>query len=272
MLCFRSSAQESEPEPSLQHGSAAAPAWLSPSLRSDPTGDCSAYEMKFTLPKSQCQQLLAWAEAHLKLDPHCHSSGDAMPGYQVTSLYFDTPAWDVLYRRPGYDIHKYRLRRYGQDATIHAERKSKRDGRVWKHRTAISPASETETSWFAEEATALHLKPVCLMTYQRTAYLGHGPHGALRLTLDQALRGEPYSGQELAPVCAGVELFPEQFVLELKYLQSLPTLFKELIEATQLTVTGFSKYRNYVRQSGLAPSCDNALSSHIHKGSTCPNG
>ena len=110
------------------------PSWVSPSLAALPDGAVPAFELKFLVPEPVAAAVEAWAAGHLAADPH---ADPAAGGYQVTSLYFDTDRLDVCRRADGYDVHKHRVRRYGTEPTAHLERKSKRDGRVWKHRTAV---------------------------------------------------------------------------------------------------------------------------------------
>src|SRR5438105_5925689 len=108
--------------------------WASPSLAAVPGGAIPAYEFKCLVPEGVARGVEAWAAAHLAPDPH---ADPARGGYRVTSVYFDTQQFDV-YRRSGSACggHKHRARRYGAEPTAHLERKSKRDGRVWKYRTA----------------------------------------------------------------------------------------------------------------------------------------
>src|SRR5439155_22125195 len=101
--------------------------------------DGAAYELKFLLDETRAQDVEAWAELRLALDPH---SDPALGGAsRTTSLYFDTPELDVYHRAPSYRRRKFRVRRYGSAPEVFLERKSKWGDRVAKPRTAV-PAAE----------------------------------------------------------------------------------------------------------------------------------
>ena len=230
------------------------PNWLSPSLSAMPNGSgTAAYEMKFGVTEDQARQLQTWATGHLELDPHA----DGDNGYQITSVYFDTPAFDVFRKQPGYDVNKYRLRRYGLTPTVHLERKSKQDGRSWKCRESMDlcelarPRNEWPVSWFKQELDQLQLQPMCLATYQRLAYLGTSSNGSIRLTMDRKAFGRVQSDHDLTPALDGFPLVTDLVIVEFKYLSSLPSLFKSAIEQLQLQPTGVSKFRRCLRAAGL---------------------
>jgi hypothetical protein len=165
-----------------------------------------------------------------------------------------------VYRRtPGFEVHKYRARRYGTEPTVHLERKSKSEGRVWKCRGTLPladlarPMAEWPVSWFASDVAGLGLAPVCGVTYRRSAYIGESPTGNVRLTLDREAWGVPAAHLSLDPLTAGIPLLSDAVVVELKFLSTLPALFKTLVERFQLQPTGISKYRRCVRAAGLCP-------------------
>ena len=72
--------------------------------------------------------LLAGAELVWKAGPH----GDE---YRITSLYFDTAAFDVLHARGSFGRSKYRVRRYGASEVVYLERKLRKPGLLHKRRT-----------------------------------------------------------------------------------------------------------------------------------------
>ncbi len=236
------------------------PAWLSPSLSATPDGSRPAFEMKFAVTPAVADDLQVWAASHLTHDPHA----DPVHGYLITSTYFDTPAFDVFRRTPGFDVNKYRARRYGTDPTVHLEKKSKADGRVWKCRGTMpladlsQPLAHWPVSWFASDVTGLGLRPVCAVSYRRSAFIGDSPSGSVRMTLDRAAFGLPTTTISLDPIAAGTQLLTDLVVVELKFLTSLPALFKDAVERFQLQPTGVSKYRRCVRAAGLATEPEGA--------------
>jgi hypothetical protein len=231
----------------------ARPVWLSPSLVATPDGSRPAFELKFAVPPATADALQGWAVDRLQRDPH----SDPEFGYLITSTYYDTPAYDVFRRATGFDVHKYRARRYGTEPTVHLERKSKADGRVWKVRGTMpladlgKPLAEWGVGWFASDVAGLGLRPVCAVSYRRSAFVGDSPCGGVRLTIDRSAWGVPAAGVSLDPVTAGTALLSDVVVVELKFLAALPVLFKEAVEKFQLRPTGVSKYRRCVRAAGL---------------------
>lgn len=230
------------------------PAWLSPSLAATADGVRPAFEMKFAVAPAVADELQAWAAERLKHDPH----SDPTHGYLITSTYFDTPTFDVFRRKPGYDVHKYRVRRYGTEPTVHLEKKSKADGRVWKCRGTmplaelVRPMTCWAVDWFSADVAGLGLRPVCVVSYRRSAFIGESGGGSVRLTLDRAAFGVPTTAVSVEPISAGTPLLSDVVVVELKFLAGLPGLFKEAVEQFRLQPTGVSKYRRCVRAARLA--------------------
>src|SRR5262245_6846348 len=106
--------------PAGQNGSPHA----SPSLDRLRADGPRAFEFKFLLDPAQALEVEARLAAGLSLDPHADEANGN--GYQVTTLYCDTPQWDVFHRQGRYRLFKLRLRRYGQAEHVFLERKAKR--------------------------------------------------------------------------------------------------------------------------------------------------
>lgn len=218
-----------------------------------------AYEMKFLLAEPQTREVEAMLRGHLALDPH---ADPALGAYRVTSVYFDTPAFDVYRRTADHRGHKFRIRRYGADPTVYLERKTKRNGQVWKRRSATQlaelahltdgHADEWPGAWFAWHLTAGDLRPVCRVTYERTAFVGAGPDGPIRLTLDRAARGLASSSpRQVEPFAGGLPLLDGEVIAEFKFLTAMPPLFKTVIGALRLAPSSVSKYRRCAEAAGL---------------------
>jgi hypothetical protein len=221
-----------------------------------------AYEVKFLLSEEQARAVEAMVRGRLAPDPH----GDPALGgaYRITSLYTDTPGFDVFRRVGDYGRSKFRVRRYGAGGPVFVERKDKNGDKVRKCRASV-PASDLTIlahgaaptdwvgGWFHQQLAARRLAPVCRITYERVAYLGAAEGGAVRLTFDRRVRGELASGWELVPVGASAELLPGQVVCEFKYRLTMPLLFKEIVRALGLNPAACSKYRRFVRAAGIAP-------------------
>lgn len=236
------------------------PAALSPSLWKD--RETPAFELKFQLFVDQARAIAAWAANYLQLDPHADPARENT--YLVHGLYFDTPAFDVYQRSPGYKKRKYRLRRYGDNSPIFLEQKRKANGKVAKRRVQIA---ETEIErlrqipcdtdwmghWFHRRIARRQLQPSCLISYERQAFFGHNSEGPLRLTLDRNVRSQMADDWNVKPILEGPVMLPDQILLELKYRRQVPSLFKALMQDFGLNPGPLSKYRLAIQSSGRAP-------------------
>jgi len=241
--------------PGIQSESAnkSEPAWL-------------AFELKFVIAEEVAREVQRWAAQHLEADPYA----DLRTGmYETTTLYLDTPALDVLNRTPGFRRRKFRMRRYGDSGPIHLERKSRSKDTVRKRRTTISefelsrlagplaemPAANCATEWagdwFHQRIALRDLRPTCMVTYNRAAFMKLGSQGVMRLTLDRHIRGVPSNCWQLTPVHGRNELLPGQVVCELKFRDTMPHLFKQLVNDLKLTPGSVSKYRRLMQAAGF---------------------
>lgn len=219
-----------------------------------------AFEMKFVVPEADARAAEQQLRPHLALDPHADPSrGNA---YRITSVCFDTPNFDVYYRTDGQRARKFRIRRYGEERLVFLERKTKRSQQVRKRRVGVpqaelgwldgAAAPDWPGLWFARRLELRGLRPVCRITYERTAYVGSGPGGPVRVTFDRGARGREAAGPNPEPFAGGPALLDDEVILEFKFLGALPALFKDAIEGLRLTPRAGSKYRRCVDALGLA--------------------
>jgi len=210
-----------------------------------------ATELKFVLEPALAARVRQWARTYLAPDPH--GAGPDGDEYLTTSLYFDTEHLHVFRRRGSFGRSKYRIRRYGEADTAFLERKLREPTVLAKRRTLVplaglerldqSPALDAWSGgWFQARLTARQLRPVCQVSYRRTARLLDSGGGQVRLTLDDALVAQPTSVIRFredrgAPVLAGRQ------ILELKFRHQPPAIFKRLVEEFALTPSPASKYR-----------------------------
>lgn len=246
---------QAEPECRFELPDLASAAW--PSHASPPQP--AAYELKFLVNENRASDVITWARQNLRHDPNVDPLlGDS---YQISSLYFDTPALDTFYRRRPFRRAKYRLRRYGAEAVFYLERKRKAGDRVQKQRTQIRPADLAQSSntngllpWldgFAPRARTKDLQPLCQVNYQRAAYIGGSSEDPLRLTLDQQLCCWPATETTFADLPRLTPLLSGQRVLELKYCGRVPALFKRAMHELNLDPKPVSKYRLSVEALNL---------------------
>jgi hypothetical protein len=217
------------------------------STRETRSGAC---ELKFLVDRPVGVRIRDWARARLPPDPH--GTGPDADEYDVTSLYFDTARRDVFFRRGSFGRSKYRVRRYGHSDLIFLERKLRKPGLLHKRRTltaiddlrrlAADPEHAWPGHWFHRRLLARRLQPVCSLTYSRVARVAERASGAIRVTIDDGIR---VHGIERLAFETGTDLpvLAQHMVVEVKFRESLPGIFKELIETFKLVPTASSKYR-----------------------------
>jgi hypothetical protein len=217
-------------------------------------------EIKFVVDAATGGRIREWARARLAPDPH--GAGPSADEYRVSSLYFDTAARDVFNRRGSYGRSKYRIRRYHDEPSVFLERKLRTGARLSKRRTTIDigglpllagerPLNGNATAWFLRRIAVRGLQPVCQVSYHRMARMT--PDGLARVTLDRTMHGvatEAFSfdSRPVTPLLDGT------MILELKYRQVLPAVFKQLVEEFSLQPQRSSKYRVAAGILGLVPT------------------
>ena len=238
-----------------------APKLVSPSLTGAGEGPL-AYEMKFLVSAAQAERIQHWAKQQLGVDPYANAARN--DSYETTTLYLDTPQFSVYHRTPGFRRRKYRVRRYNTANTIFMECKIRRGDEVSKHRCSL-PLEEVArfdqpavaVSWLgAEYHQALlerALRPACLMTYERSAYLSSERAGPLRLTLDRQIRGVPCDAWNATPLANGTPILCDEVICELKFRDTMPLLFKQLVAEFHLEPAAVSKYRRMMAALGCLP-------------------
>ncbi len=211
-----------------------------------------ASELKFMVPRARAPQIRDWARERLAPDPN--ADGESGDGYQIRSLYFDTEHFDVFHRQGSFGRSKYRIRRYGPSELVFLERKLKTRGLVSKRRSLvkideINRLAKAEVDahwtgcWYHQRLLVRSLRPVCEISYYRTARVSMTSLGPIRLTLDDRIRASIINGMALNGEHEGVTLAADHLILELKYLVEMPVLFKLLVEEFALNPQPVSKYR-----------------------------
>lgn len=222
---------------------------ISPSLQ---TLGRWANEVKFAVSPEQAVEVLDWASYHMVEDIHCQA---AEGGYLTTTLYLDTPEFGVYHKIKGCRVSKHRIRRYGDSDRIYLEQKRKRGSRVTKRRVEadaellknLCPCclpDNAPQAWFCHAIERKDLHPVALVSYQRTAFNALVGPDAVRLTLDREILARPCRDWKVERVYEGLAVNPNTWVLEIKFPDALPVLFKRLLEEHKLVQSGFSKYRS----------------------------
>jgi VTC domain-containing protein len=220
-------------------------------------------ELKFIVSHDAATAVRQWARSELAPDPHAVRFGG--DGYQTSSLYFDTEDLALYFRRGSYARAKYRVRSYNQADTVFLERKMKAAGRVLKRRSQVlreelillkDPNAGWAGRWFARRLQLRQLRPICQITYNRTARVGDL---GVRLTIDERLSA---SQTDSITFCRnrGIDVLPRQAILELKYRGEPPAVFQQFIREFGLEPHAMSKYRMSIGALGL--SRDKAVALH----------
>jgi hypothetical protein len=210
-----------------------------------------AREIKFLITVEMGLHIQEWARSNLEPDPS--GLGQCGDQYATTSLYYETPGFDVFHQKDSYGRAKYRIRRYGLDNYIFLERKFRTDRLLAKRRTSVpleglqrlgEPEADRgwEGYWFHRRILTRGLKPLVQVSYDRTARCGSAPMGPIRLTIDTNLRVLPLPDRAFLPG-VGLPLIGGQCILELKYVQDVPVVFKQLVERYAISPGRVSKYR-----------------------------
>jgi hypothetical protein len=151
------------------------------------------------------------------------------------------------------------VRRYGGGELVHLERKKRQGDRVRKRREVLPLPELARLSdpdgagtWFGRRIGERGLRPVCWVTYARTAFVGAATTGPVRLTLDRDIAGAAASDWTVPVREDGLELLPGKTILELKFRSALPGLFHELLGTLPGLARGGSKYGRCVEAWHLA--------------------
>ncbi len=236
----------------------------SPSLRPAGLHAPPSYELKYVLTELEAASLEAGFSRWMSLDPHADAALDH--SYRISTIYTDTPRRDVFHRAPQHRRTKFRIRRYGDSATVFLERKTKRGRQVSKNRVAVdlhqlsqlSPLPGRDWSvvdWpgaaYGARLRRRGLEPVCAVSYLRRAYFSVGDEGRMRVTFDRELAGQPVAGWSFDGVAPPEQLARGMVVCEFKFRGAMPVAFKRAIGALGLLPGGFSKYRGCMTTLGL---------------------
>jgi hypothetical protein len=210
-----------------------------------------AAEIKFLVPRSTGVRIRDWVRRYLTPDPH--GSGPSGDEYGITTVYLDTPEYDVFHRRRSFGRSKYRIRKYGAAGAVFLERKLRRPGMLTKRRTLVDEplltrleGAEVEGwpgAWFHRRILLRHLQPVCQISYHRIARQSDSASGPIRLTLDEGLQVTRANQFAFSSGVEGLRVLDQQMILELKFRSDVPALFKRLVEEFDLRPQTASKYR-----------------------------
>ena len=226
-------------------------------------GQDKRIELKYSIDESLAQAVREWACEHLGVDPHCCET--LIDSYDVNTLYLDSPELDLYHRTGVVGSTKHRIRRYGQEEMLWLECKRKKQDVVRKSRTAVPESEVLERlpleprgaedvwcgEWFAERVAKRKLIPTVQVHYRRFARMATLDNQSLRLTIDSQLQASRITGWHDSLIASRssdacrVDISPAH-ILELKFHNHTPVLFKQLLCQFALPTSSFSKYRTAV--------------------------
>jgi hypothetical protein len=250
---------------------------MNPPASNDDVHAEGGYEMKFLVPDVAVDGVLAWARANL-VPGRCFAAGGPERNgntdcpIHISSLYFDTPDFDIYYRIGKMGRRKYRMRRYDDGRVVYLERKTKSKGQVRERCSAID-RDEIERledrhenpdwngNWFHRDLLRWQLEPVCRIDYERLSYAGIVEGQAIRLTADRGVHCTPVSLMTFtegnAPANSVTDL--NESIIEIRFPDALPSPLKVLLRDLNLTPRGVSKYRLGMEACGLVTTIDSRV-------------
>ena len=210
-----------------------------------------AREIKFLTTLEMRPKIVAWSRANL--EPDGFGSGDYKDEYTTSSLYFETPRFDVYRREESYGRSKYRVRRYGTAPIIFVERKFRTERLLAKRRTTVPLAELARLAepradpawagyWFHRRILLRDLQPLIQLSYDRVARVGQSSTGQLRMTIDSNLRVLPMPDRAFLSA-VGMPVVEDKCIIEVKYRMQLPAIIKSLAATFGLEVQKMSKFR-----------------------------
>jgi SPX domain protein involved in polyphosphate accumulation len=221
------------------------------------------YELKYVIHVFQKKALVEDLRHFVELDSH----GDVRGRYPVTSLYYDSPGFD-FYRSKVDGIRfrrKVRLRVYPAggpgavtDGMVEIKQRINRTVQKRRVRLPLDRAYELcegdlEVDSFSglDRETAsevqyivrtMQLRPVCVISYHRQAFVGSRYEPGLRITFDTSLKSRTHGLRVEEKAVNHYFLSPSWCILEVKVNDFIPTWVNALLAKHGCMLQRVSKY------------------------------
>jgi SPX domain protein involved in polyphosphate accumulation len=229
------------------------------------------FELKYVVTKRDLDRLRPELASYMVRDPFADETGS----YTLSSLYYDSPNLDCYWAKlDGLKFRrKLRIRHYERpepltdDTPVFVEIKQRIDRVTQKRRAVLGysdarelcderlvPEVETRDEAVVDEVFELlirhRLRPTCITTYQREAWIGGEYDPGLRITFDFDLRYRLHD-LELDSKHRGKYMFPPHYaVLEIKLNDRAPYWLTHLVARNNLQLTRMSKYCTSLEVAG----------------------
>lgn len=227
-------------------------------------------ELKYLIDEATAARLRRDVEPFCAPDPHNPSTPGGPRGYEISSLYLDSPSLAFFHakERGDADRVKLRVRTYGNSPQAVLERKRRVADVIDKTRAAVDrkdaeraslglidlgPDHHEATrflSGFALLVARAGAEPTLLLRYEREAYSSDVDHYA-RVTFDRRIEARRSRTWDHDPPTGRWTRFDDHWrreeehrrvVLELKCQSCIPWWLTELVRKHALKQQSFSKY------------------------------
>lgn len=220
------------------------------------------FENKYVLTREQYELIMKQLRGQMKPDAFCRGGAT----YQVNTIYYDTPDFDIIRRciaGSGYK-EKLRLRSYGTPSSdedkvfLCIKKKLMSQGNKRRAVMTLREAKEFIESGSRPLCTdyvnqqvlneieylksGLELCPAVFIGYEREAFFGR-TDGSFRVTVDSSLVYRT-DGLDLREGFYGTRLLDEgKYLMEVKIPGAMPLWLAHALSRAEAFPQGFSKYR-----------------------------
>ena len=221
------------------------------------------FELKYLLSWEAAEQLKQYLQRYLQPDAH----GDRNGTYVLSSLYYDTADqrfyWEkvegIKFRR------KLRIRHYEGQAALTAESqvfveiKQRLDRVIQKRRVLLpyrdalglcnhriiphhAPRDRAAIKEIHAMVWQYNLRPACITSYMRQAFVGSDYDIGLRVTFDTNIRYRAKDLQLHSKKIGPFMLSPQRVIMEIKVNERVPYWITELVAEHNFALIRISKY------------------------------
>ncbi len=226
-------------------------------------------ELKFLVDELQARRVRDAIHPFCVADAHCPRTGGQLRGYEIQSLYLDSPglAFHEAKERGDPDRLKLRIRTYSDTSPATFEVKRRHRHVIEKTRAVVPRAAteraalgeigeaETQSGWkvlqdFGQISARAGALPTLAIRYEREAYESVVDAYA-RVTFDRTIAAARTSDWSLVPDPDAWCSFDEHWrtdhpttpvVMEIKCEVAIPAWVTDLVRTQELVQTSFSKY------------------------------
>ena len=221
------------------------------------------FELKYVVDAFQAEAFLSDLERFVLPDPHTGPGGF----YRVSSLYYDSPDlhayWSKLdglkfRRKLRLRIYPYPSLRTVQNGFVEIKQ---RINRTVQKRRLVLPLDQAERLCSGEPpqaelddadaaivsevdymVRAMHLRPTCVVSYRRQAFVGGRFEQGMRLTFDAQLQGRVHALSVNEIARNQYFLPPDWLVMEVKVNERVPSWVVSLLAKHECQLQRVSKY------------------------------